>query len=86
MSVPGQEVHKGLILYKDLTFGKKIGAGGFGVVYKGTYRLTDVAIKALLPERLTDASQAEFEKEAEMMRRCGWGGQVGSFFFCFDDK
>lgn len=38
-------INVGNINYEDLTFGKRIGKGGFGSVYKGTHKKTVVAIK-----------------------------------------
>ena len=38
-------INVGSINFEDLTFGKIIGKGGFGSVYKGTHNKTVVAIK-----------------------------------------
>jgi predicted Ser/Thr protein kinase len=47
---------EGLIRHQDLKYGKKLGQGGFGVVYQGTWRMVDIAIKELIPEKLTTES------------------------------
>ncbi|KAH3758266.1 LRR-GTPase of the ROCO family [Pelomyxa schiedti] len=44
-----------------------IGDGGYGVVYKGTWRGTDVAVKVLKYQDLDDVSLAEFKREIRMM-------------------
>jgi len=37
-----------MIQYDELSIGRELGRGGFGVVYQGTWRMTDVAVKELL--------------------------------------
>jgi len=49
------------ILYKDLEFVEKIGQGGFGEVWHGLWRATDVAIKK---GQGTEKAILEMEKEA----------------------
>eukprot|EP00929_Paragymnodinium_shiwhaense_P095147 TRINITY_DN56111_c0_g1_i1.p1 TRINITY_DN56111_c0_g1~~TRINITY_DN56111_c0_g1_i1.p1 ORF type:complete len:1255 (-),score=324.98 TRINITY_DN56111_c0_g1_i1:56-3319(-) len=51
----------------ELQFGKVIGSGGFGSVYRGTYRGKEVAIKKLHPEggQVTPMQLEEFSKEVE---------------------
>ncbi len=56
-----------LLNYADLTFGKVLGAGGFGEVYRGDWLGTDVAIKKLLQRRLTATLEQEFRHEAGVM-------------------
>lgn len=57
-----------VISVKELTFGKKIGAGAYGAVYLGQWNGVDVAIKTLQVE-LSEAAYVEFEREALMMTR-----------------
>ena len=56
-----------VLAYEDLTFGKVLGAGGFGEVYKGQWQGVDVAIKKLLQKHLTEAMESTFRKEAGVM-------------------
>jgi serine/threonine protein kinase len=55
------------INHAELTQGQELGRGGFGVVYRGTYRHNDVAIKQLLLENISEAAAQEFESEAVVM-------------------
>jgi Protein tyrosine and serine/threonine kinase/Calpain large subunit, domain III len=57
------------ISWADVTVGKKIGQGGYGAVYRGTWQGKDVAIKKLFREELTDEADVEsFRKEIEIMK------------------
>ena len=52
--------------YSELTIHNRIGAGGFGEVYKAQYRELTVAVKVLrLPE---EAATLEFEREIKFMQ------------------
>ncbi|MES2217099.1 MAG: protein kinase [Pseudomonadota bacterium] len=60
--------HSYQIPFNDLTIGKELGRGGFGIVYQGTWRYNPVAIKQLLSKPSNDAI-AEFTAEAQIMAR-----------------
>ena len=58
-----------MIRYEDLQISQKeLGRGGFGVVFKGTWLMTEVAVKEFLLSGLTDETLREFEAEANTMR------------------
>lgn len=66
---PGDERKYGYreIDYEELVFGKKIGAGAFGAVYKGTWRGAPVAIKKLKNFNMKDKHMVEeFRREAKL--------------------
>jgi hypothetical protein len=52
---------------KELVTGKKLGEGGFGIVFKGEYKFSEVAIKKLKNQNLKAEMVEEFKKEASMM-------------------
>lgn len=55
------------IRFETLTKGPKIGEGGFGVVYKGTYQFGPAAIKQLHIDNLSHEAEEEFNQEAAIM-------------------
>ncbi|KAL6073324.1 Tyrosine-protein kinase [Balamuthia mandrillaris] len=62
------------ISFEDLEFEKEIGRGAFGVVWRGTWRDSEVAIKRL---NITRSEQIEaFKAEAELMKRLRPHGNV----------
>jgi serine/threonine protein kinase len=54
--------------FDEITILEKIGQGGFGVVYKGMWRGTVVAVKKLIQEEMDEGTYQEFLKEIETMR------------------
>jgi len=65
---PSPEKNSGgerMIGYDELSIGRVLGRGGFGEVYQGTWRMTDVAVKVLLLGQLTNDARKEFETEAQ---------------------
>ncbi len=71
-----------LINYADLNVGVELGRGGFGVVYQGTYRYNDVAIKQLLIDNISLDSLAEFEKESKIMAQLHSPNIVHFYGYC----
>jgi serine/threonine protein kinase len=57
------------IPFEELTLMHCIGVGGFGIVYSGLWHGTEVAVKKLLDQDLTENQIEEFRAEAKMMAR-----------------
>jgi len=58
-----------LVAFKDLHFNKKdkLGAGAYGVVYRGDYNFNQVAIKQLYAKNLSAEALVELKQEAAIM-------------------
>jgi WD40 repeat protein len=57
------------INYNDLTFGRELGRGGYGVVYAGQWQKFEVAIKQLHDKVISKDAIATFQAEAEIMTK-----------------
>lgn len=57
------------IPHKALVKGRKLGEGGFGIVFEGKWKEQDVAIKALKMTMLSPEEKEEFTREARAMAR-----------------
>lgn len=77
---------EGLIQQQELQFVKKLGHGRFGIVYQGIWRMVDIAIKELPPEKLTAESAEEFETEAQTMQRLRHPNIVQVYGYCVSPK
>eukprot|EP00002_Diphylleia_rotans_P028415 TRINITY_DN5737_c0_g1_i3.p1 TRINITY_DN5737_c0_g1~~TRINITY_DN5737_c0_g1_i3.p1 ORF type:complete len:402 (+),score=73.99 TRINITY_DN5737_c0_g1_i3:70-1275(+) len=53
----------------EVTFGKSIGIGGFGEVFEGTWRGLTVAVKRLVPSRLSERDIKSFKAEVSIMSK-----------------
>jgi len=78
---PGDNVSY-TINHAELTLHKELGRGGFGVVYQGTYRHNDVAIKKLLMENISFDAAEEFEREAKVMAQLRSPNIVQFYWYC----
>ncbi|PRP76169.1 putative leucine-rich repeat receptor-like protein kinase [Planoprotostelium fungivorum] len=56
-------VKRSLIEFHDITHKKMIGSGGFGVVYRGKWRDTEVAVKQIKAEHVTQKQLEDFIHE-----------------------
>ncbi len=55
------------IEYTELKYDKELGRGGFGIVYQGTWRFQDIAIKELAANKLSDETVEDFKNESHIM-------------------
>ena len=58
----------GAIQSNEIMWGEKIGQGGFGMVYKATWRDRPVAVKRLFCDDMRDREYENFQMENELMR------------------
>eukprot|EP01090_Pellita_catalonica_P021978 TRINITY_DN8376_c0_g1_i1.p1 TRINITY_DN8376_c0_g1~~TRINITY_DN8376_c0_g1_i1.p1 ORF type:complete len:930 (+),score=157.90 TRINITY_DN8376_c0_g1_i1:46-2835(+) len=70
----------------EIEIEEKIGQGGFGVVYKGNWRGTAVAIKKLIHDEMEEADYVEFVKEIEIMSKLRHPNCVLFLGACLDRK
>ena len=75
-----------MIQYDELRIGNEIGRGSLGVVYQGTWRMTDVAVKELLLGQLTDDARQEFEAEAQTMKKLRHPNIVQFLGYCISPR
>jgi serine/threonine protein kinase len=55
--------------YNELETNKEIARGSFGVVYQGTFRGTEVAIKKLIQQHFSPEQMKDFLDETNMMKK-----------------
>ena len=46
------------IAYEDIELGRRVGIGSFGEVYRGSWQMTDVAVKRLLDQEMSECRMA----------------------------
>ncbi len=49
--------------FGELQMGELLGVGSYGEVHKGLWKGTEVAVKAMYPERITKQMKASFVEE-----------------------
>ncbi|KAF9988090.1 hypothetical protein BGZ75_010054 [Mortierella antarctica] len=64
-----QAKFQGEISFDQLTFGKKLGSGGFKDCYAGTYRGEEVAIGELRVQNFTEVDIAEMKHEIDVLKQ-----------------
>src|SRR5690349_8928764 len=78
------------IEYKDLKFVRKLGHGGYGVVYEGVWKVGDVdvnvAIKQLLKDSTSEDDNKEFIKESQIMAELHAPNIVQYYGYCTEPK
>eukprot|EP00741_Cyanophora_paradoxa_P020987 tig00021319_g20261.t1 len=55
--------------FNELVLEKRVGVGGFGEVFRGTYKGEEVAIKKLLSQHMTKEDMLDFRNEVEMQSK-----------------
>jgi len=70
------------VSYSTLTFEQELGRGGFGIVYRGQWQHTTVAIKKLLINTLTEDTLTEFTQEAQLMSQLRHPNVVNFYKIC----
>eukprot|EP01042_Synura_sphagnicola_P036421 gene36421-biopygen4909 len=75
-----------MIQYDELSIGRELGGGSFGVVYQGTWRMTDVAVKKLLLGQLTNDARKEYETEAQIMKKLRHPNIVQFLGYCISPR
>jgi predicted Ser/Thr protein kinase len=56
-----------IIPYKEVSFAERLGEGSYGVVFKGTWQHTEVAIKQLKLAEPSQEATDEFQREVKVM-------------------
>lgn len=61
------ESHKWTVAWDSLVIHENIGSGSFGEVYRATWRGSNVAVKKLLQQRLSEATLLDFYAEVTLL-------------------
>ncbi len=54
------------INYDELEIGEALGTGGYGEVYKATWKGTEVAVKVMASEKTTKEMEKDFKDEVDL--------------------
>ena len=75
-----------MIQYAELSIGRELGRGGFGVVYLGTWRMTDIAVEEHLLGQLTNDVRKEFEAEVQTMKELRHPNIIQFLSYCISPR
>jgi len=73
-----------VIKFQDLEMGRELGRGAFGIVYRGTWQHTDVAIKQLQMMELSPAVKRSFMSEAQVMTSLHHPNVISFYGVCME--
>ncbi|KAH0643692.1 hypothetical protein KY290_033300 [Solanum tuberosum] len=57
------------ILWEDISLKEEIGRGSYGVVYRGIWNASDVAVKVYFGNQCSEETLLDYKKEVEIMKR-----------------
>ncbi len=69
---------------EDLKYGRVLDEGGFGIVYAGTWHHSEVAIKKLKQQKMSEDALSELQQEATVMTQLHNPHIIHFYGFCFD--
>jgi Ran GTPase-activating protein (RanGAP) involved in mRNA processing and transport/predicted Ser/Thr protein kinase len=74
------------IPYAALGFSEKLGQGGFGIVFKGTWQHSEVAIKQLHMDKSSTDTLEEFQRETQVMVQLNHPHVIRLYGVCIDQS
>eukprot|EP01119_Soliformovum_irregulare_P023682 TRINITY_DN831_c0_g1_i9.p1 TRINITY_DN831_c0_g1~~TRINITY_DN831_c0_g1_i9.p1 ORF type:complete len:935 (-),score=164.36 TRINITY_DN831_c0_g1_i9:10-2598(-) len=86
-SIRSSILYSDQLQFEDLVFHEQVGRGGFGDVFRGEWRRTEVAIKQLIPGTMNEQMLKDFEAEIQVMMKIRSHPNIVQFLgACFESE